>query len=67
MTNEQEFLRHEIAKRAYELWEQRGRPVGSGEQDWLAAEKAIRHHLSLDLDLSTLDVAGIRTGTEEPI
>lgn len=26
-----------IARRAYELWEQRGRPFGSPEVDWLRA------------------------------
>lgn len=34
--------RHEfIAKMAYQLWEQRGRPVGSPDTDWFAAEKAV--------------------------
>ena len=27
-----------IAKLAYQLWESRGRPEGSGERDWLEAE-----------------------------
>jgi hypothetical protein len=30
-----------IAKLAYELWERRGRPVGSPEIDWYAAESAL--------------------------
>ena len=31
---------HELtAKLAYEYWERRGRPLGSPEIDWLAAEK----------------------------
>ena len=67
MTNWEELLHDEIAKRAHELWEQTGRPVGSSERDWLVPERAVRHHLSLDSDPNTLDVAGIRTGTEEPI
>jgi len=34
--------RHEfVAKLAYKLWEQRGRPFGSAEVDWLAAERAV--------------------------
>jgi hypothetical protein len=34
--------RHEfIAKLAYQLWEQRGRPLGSQDVDWLAAEQAV--------------------------
>ena len=33
--------RHEfVAKLAYKLWEQRGRPLGSPEVDWFAAEQA---------------------------
>lgn len=34
--------RHEfVAKLAYKLWEERGRPLGSPEVDWLAAEAAM--------------------------
>ncbi|MGB7600525.1 MAG: DUF2934 domain-containing protein [Candidatus Sulfotelmatobacter sp.] len=34
--------RHEfVAKLAYKLWEQRGRPVGSPDADWFAAERAV--------------------------
>ena len=34
--------RHEfVAKLAYKLWEQRGRPLGSPEVDWFAAEQAV--------------------------
>jgi hypothetical protein len=33
---------HELTARlAYQLWEQRGRPFGSPEVDWLAAEQAL--------------------------
>jgi DUF2934 family protein len=32
----------EIAKLAYALWEQRGRPNGSAEVDWLQAERELR-------------------------
>jgi hypothetical protein len=33
---------HELTRRvAYELWERRGRPFGSPEVDWAAAEKAL--------------------------
>jgi hypothetical protein len=34
--------REEIAVRAYQLWEERGRPIGSPEEDWSRAEKEIR-------------------------
>jgi hypothetical protein len=30
-----------VAKLAYELWEKRGRPLGSPEVDWFAAEQAV--------------------------
>ena len=34
--------RHEfVDKLAYTLWEERGRPYGSPEVDWFAAEKAL--------------------------
>jgi Protein of unknown function (DUF2934) len=33
--------RARIAARAYELWVQRGRPIGSPEVDWDAAEKQL--------------------------
>jgi DUF2934 family protein len=34
--------RHEfVAKLAYELWEGRGRPFGSPEVDWFAAEQTV--------------------------
>lgn len=32
------YTQEEIEARAYELWEQRGRPEGSPEVDWFAAE-----------------------------
>ena len=33
--------REATAKLAYELWERRGRPVGSPDVDWFEAEKAL--------------------------
>ena len=36
-------LHEEIARRAYELWEQRGRPNGSREEDWFRAESELSH------------------------
>jgi len=35
------YTREEIARLAYELWERRGRPLGSPEIDWYAAESAL--------------------------
>jgi monoterpene epsilon-lactone hydrolase len=34
--------REEIAQRAYQLWEERGRPHGSDEEDWHRAEHELR-------------------------
>jgi monoterpene epsilon-lactone hydrolase len=34
--------REEIAQRAYQLWEERGRPHGSDEEDWHRAERELR-------------------------
>lgn len=38
--------RHEIVRElAYQHWEKRGRPFGSPEVDWFAAEGALRSYL----------------------
>jgi hypothetical protein len=43
---------HEItAKLAYQFWEQRGRPLGSPEVDWFAAEKTLASPERLELPL----------------
>lgn len=36
------FGHHEIAALAYELWERRGRPEGSSDEDWAEAVKELR-------------------------
>jgi hypothetical protein len=42
---------HDItAKLAYRLWEQRGRPYGSPDVDWFAAEKALSAQRDAKLD-----------------
>ncbi len=42
---------HELtAKLAYQFWERRGRPFGSSEIDWFAAEKALSARRDLKLD-----------------
>jgi len=39
--------RHEfVEKLAYKLWEQRGRPLGSPDVDWSAAERAVNSSLA---------------------
>jgi hypothetical protein len=38
--------RHELVQKlAYQHWDKRGRPLGSPEIDWFAAEKALRSYL----------------------
>jgi hypothetical protein len=37
----EKYANNEIARLAYELWERRGRPLGSPEIDWYAAERAL--------------------------
>ncbi len=32
----------DIARRAYELWEARGYPVGDGSEDWLVAQRELQ-------------------------
>jgi Protein of unknown function (DUF2934) len=37
----EKYTHEGIARLAYELWERRGRPLGSPEIDWYAAETAL--------------------------
>jgi hypothetical protein len=36
----------EIAARSYELWQERGYPIGSPEIDWFRAEEELRNRYS---------------------
>jgi hypothetical protein len=48
MNNVSTENRHQRTSRlAYQLWEKRGRPLGTPEIDWTAAEKAIDSEPSL--------------------
>ena len=38
------FGHAEIAARAYELWQERGSPEGSPEEDWFRAAQQLRSH-----------------------
>lgn len=33
---------NEVAVRAYELWQSRGCPIGSADEDWFQAEREVR-------------------------
>lgn len=37
----EKYKHQDIATLAYELWERRGRPLGSPDIDWYAAESAL--------------------------
>jgi hypothetical protein len=41
-SNHLEWRHDQIKSLAYKLWEERGRPPGSPERDWLQAEREIR-------------------------
>jgi hypothetical protein len=41
-------IEHEIRRRAYELWEQYGRPEGGEEEFWFKAEREIKEAKGLD-------------------
>jgi hypothetical protein len=36
---------HEIAERAYQIWEREGKPRGRDTEHWLMAEAELRHEL----------------------
>ena len=39
-------MRHaQIGELAYQFWEERGRPLGSSEEDWFRAERELNHEL----------------------
>ncbi len=58
-TETAELIHHQIQCRAYELWEERGRPKGSPEEDWYVAERelCVRHEDPLQIDPYIMTVA----------
>ena len=49
----------DIAQRAYALWDARGRPIGSPQQDWFEAETQLRAELGgPSQPKATLDAPG---------
>ena len=36
----------EIEKLAYQLWEERGKPLGSSKKDWFQAEQQLQHYFN---------------------
>jgi hypothetical protein len=45
MTHSYESRQEIVRELAYQHWEKRGRPFGSPEVDWFAAEDALRSYL----------------------
>jgi len=43
----------QIEKLAYQFWEERGRPLGSSEEDWLRAERELLHHFGPSFPLDS--------------
>lgn len=41
-----EVERTEVEKLAYHLWQERGRPIGSPDEDWFRAEAKLRQQNS---------------------
>lgn len=52
------YRHDDVEKLAYKLWERRGRPTGSPEVDWHAAERALR-------DSQELLLVSVRTEPDE--
>ena len=50
-----EHFHRAVAEMAYGLWEQRGRPQGSSEADWLEAEAALKPLWSADRSFASMD------------
>ena len=40
-TETESMIHKRVSERAYQLWEERGRPEGSSEQDWYLAQREI--------------------------
>jgi hypothetical protein len=40
-TETESMIRQRVCERAYQLWEERGRPEGSPDEDWYLAEREI--------------------------
>jgi hypothetical protein len=48
MASKTNNIEDEVRRRAYELWEQYGRPEGGEEEFWLKAEREIKEATGLD-------------------
>ena len=55
-----------IRRKAYELWEMRGRPDGSPEVDWLAAELLMRDEGAAELLMRDEGAAELTVASSAP-
>jgi len=46
MKGQEDTFHAEIEELAYQFWEERGRPSGSSEEDWLRAERQLQHYFN---------------------
>jgi len=53
--NDMVIAEKSIQELAYQLWQERGCPEGSSEQDWLSAEKRLHATDSRNVDESSKD------------
>lgn len=44
---EQDCNRDEVAALAFKMWQERGCPIGSDQEDWLRAESELKHGKTL--------------------
>lgn len=58
--------RDEIASRAYDLWQSRGCPQGTAEQDWLEAEHQLRRERVARLEATQLFTPPTADGIDSP-
>jgi len=42
-----DILHEQISLRAYQLWQERGCPVGSDQEDWFRAEEELKERKTL--------------------
>jgi hypothetical protein len=55
----------DVAKRAYELWEEAGKPEGRETEHWLQAENEVRHRRgSKDNSRRAVQTAGTQPANE---
>jgi hypothetical protein len=43
----------QIEELAYQFWEERGKPLGSSDEDWFRAERELRHHFGPSFPLDS--------------